>query len=530
MKKGVALLWVLVLSAVFMLIAGTMVTTITKEARFSVRIEESTKAYAAAKTGIDWARNQLLLDSNYLTGVNGQQIKVDGTCPGADCVIAVVKVYKPLPTSPVVVSSQGESSGVQRKLEYDVSSVIGKTIVPSDPNNIEASGLNDGSGGFLYTNKESFSLQFDFWFSDDGIQPVVFGLDDGEGASSNSIALNIQSSGAAFLEGLSKSSEINHNIGSYNAAAPPSSPLPTDFNPKSPYSYRAEISYLQGTAASIKIKAKDASESQYARYLCLGYASIDLKNQVLDFYSFHITTVEPSAYINNGTQGDGSYIGVGTASAGGPKIFIDNIVLTQSNYYSRAGYVPPSSIPPSSPTVMDFEGLDPSAGWIAINPYNEKTYSIAKVAESSEIIDPSSTAIAGTKSLFTHGGFPHWLGGDGCTPIESDTYDAVMYRDIILPNAASRLTFKLKSSIGSSSYGDKNRITIYNQTGGGTLIKEWSTAIGDLITGTSVNYGPTTTYQFDFNEAYAGKTIRFYARSHVGCWQASMVVDDINIQ
>jgi len=152
-----------------------------------------------------------------------------------------------------------------------------------------------------------------------------------------------------------------------------------------------------------------------------------------------------------------------------------------------------------------------------------KSGSIIPSAQNS-VTDPTGSALAGTYSAYTRGTYP---GVVSCT--EHD-YDGVMYKDFSLSAGSYRLTFINRSSIGSTGY-DKNRISLINVTDSST-IKEWSTSgcgNGTLVTGTSVSYGSLTTYTQDFTLG-ATKTIRYYARSHNGGWQATMLIDNIYVR
>lgn len=148
------------------------------------------------------------------------------------------------------------------------------------------------------------------------------------------------------------------------------------------------------------------------------------------------------------------------------------------------------------------------------------------VAVAGSVGDPVGYAISGAYSAYVRGTYP---GAVGHT--ENDSYDGIMYKDFMLPTISTTktLSFSVNSSIGSTSY-DHNRIDIYNQTAGGTLIKEWSTSgygAGGLTTATNVNYGGVASYSQTFDSTYSGKTIRIYFRSHCGGWDASMLIDDI---
>jgi uncharacterized protein (UPF0333 family) len=92
-KKGIALLWSLVISLVMLLISGTMVSIIVKDSQSSVRIEESAQAYAAAKSGMDWGIWYLNSQQTGTTfpvtfDINGSQVQTTvDVIPGTPTII-----------------------------------------------------------------------------------------------------------------------------------------------------------------------------------------------------------------------------------------------------------------------------------------------------------------------------------------------------------------------------------------------------------------------------------------------------------
>lgn len=113
MKKGVALIWVLVLSTVLLLMTNMMVDIIVKESRFGSNIVDSTRAYLAAESGITWGKDYL---KTYIANpsANAFDIKVDN--------ISVHVTYQQLPEGGYLIGSNADSNGVNRKIEYRVKS------------------------------------------------------------------------------------------------------------------------------------------------------------------------------------------------------------------------------------------------------------------------------------------------------------------------------------------------------------------------------------------------------------------------
>lgn len=285
MKKGVALLWVLVLSVVLLIITGTMVSYIIKESRFSINIEDSTKAYSAAKTGIEWGRNELDIPN----GSTGADIEIE---PGQ--VMANVTIDR---VSNKIVS-RGQSGQVRRQLEYQVSQNPGTTIYPV---NMDAMPLGPYD--------DSVEMQFDFWGtgtgnSSDGSR---VGLDDKAviGTDQNSISMVLTSAGNVNLK------IISGKLG----ALPPFAALNSQGTPLvlpvgGPYDYQASIKYVKDTSVSLIIR-KRVKVGDIVTFECMGSVIVDASTYGFGpFTSFDAEGGVNRTYITDNTvyeNGDSHY-------------------------------------------------------------------------------------------------------------------------------------------------------------------------------------------------------------------------------
>ncbi len=177
MKKGVALIWAVILCAVLMLIATIITTAVIKESQFSVRIDSSVRAYSAASSGIEWGKYCIESEAEKNAG------NPSPPDPAAAC-LNDIKTFNINSTpnnvkynvvitgaSPrYVIKSTGEvGTDVKRTLEYVYSAVPLTGILNGNLGSVSNLGL---SGSFL--------LSYDFWVvpssqSEFGVQNTASG-------------------------------------------------------------------------------------------------------------------------------------------------------------------------------------------------------------------------------------------------------------------------------------------------------------------------------------------------------------------
>ncbi len=305
-KKGVALIWSLVLSAVLLLISGTMVSYIVKESQFSVKITDSAKAYTYAKSGVEWA-NQNIADRNnqsppqspevtdYIIDLNNDSTpEIRITISG--CVAnPVTGIYESC-----IIESTGISQEVTRKLEYQMIPTELKKVTPSLLGSTE-----------LGTNTESFVLQFDLWSEDSTPEPLTIGVDNSSGGY---LGFRLESSGqtAAVYQENSSTAEIVEIIGNIDLD-----------EITQPYGHRVILKYIDDTAFQVTI-------NKYSNgiYECLYKKVVDIAS--IDFGDLNSLYLSGSGATYN--PGENDYIAIGDSR-------IDNL-------YSSTEV--PEVIPPSN--------------------------------------------------------------------------------------------------------------------------------------------------------------------------------------
>lgn len=155
-KRGASLIWALVMSASLLFIAVTMASFVIRESQMSVRMDESSRAYAAAESGIEWGKycveSLTLCDNTYESPVfylSDSQY--------------TVKVTVDTETK---IESLGTSNGVNRKLEYILST---------------ANTLQEVSNPIVgtFTIDGSYVQQFDYWTDGTGFASIGVGNSTG---------------------------------------------------------------------------------------------------------------------------------------------------------------------------------------------------------------------------------------------------------------------------------------------------------------------------------------------------------------
>lgn len=276
-KKGVALIWALVLSAILLIISTTMVTYIIQESQFSVRISESTAAYSYASSGIEWANHELENGG----GASTNEFDINGDGETDTTVVISTGDCSGGEDTDFCISSTGVSGDVTRKLEHEVTPMVANPIdLYNPPQSVKVS----------EDNSESFEMSFRFW----GSHSSYFGLNqDGDSDNLNNpylaMRIQIENDGTRHdnvkLEYRDKSGNSNATEPIYDLFIDDESSGDTDGDGiieyrRNPYEYRATIRYIKDTAASIKICRKIESGGTES-FDCLGGASLDLNGKDL---------------------------------------------------------------------------------------------------------------------------------------------------------------------------------------------------------------------------------------------------------
>lgn len=290
-RRGVALIWVLVLSTVLLITSTTMVSYIIKESQFSVRIEESTQVYAAAKSGIDWAKWKL--DSKKPLDVLAPSYAFDllGNDGVPDTTVTIDESQK-------TITSASIYNNVTRKLKYKVTPTKSAALDLKDKIN------SNPSGKWIGTNNESFDIQFDFWGGS-----VPFGLGVYDSANNTNLFLDVDTSGSTRLK--ATAAGVTYQSDPINQLLSAQSSL---------FYYKAKIKYIKNTAAKLSIETFDLSTLSYS---CLDETTLDLTNLSLgNLARLYVTSPSTVRYIENGDLTDGTYITIGNP---GSFRYVDNL-------------------------------------------------------------------------------------------------------------------------------------------------------------------------------------------------------------
>ena len=176
MKKGVALIWAVVLCAVLMLIATIITTAVIKESQFSVRVDSSVRAFSAASSGIEWGKYciQDNLEKNAgspepAAACYGPNSFTIASNPNNEEYTVTILKGSELPSPSYKITSVGKVGiDVKRVLEYKYTAV--------DMASVENNELTSPNA---INFKNSFTLSYDFWL--DKINPasrVEFGVEN----------------------------------------------------------------------------------------------------------------------------------------------------------------------------------------------------------------------------------------------------------------------------------------------------------------------------------------------------------------
>jgi hypothetical protein len=331
-KKGIALLWSLVLCGLLLIISGTMVSFMVKESRMSINIEDSTQAYAHARTGIDWAKM-------FLQGKRG--VEANGTYSfSMDPLVAgdelSVEISGDLSAGTTIIRSTGDSLGVKRAIEYKVTNNSGTVI---NPNPTPPYGTP-----LPAANTDSFTLQFDMWSDGTGFPtqtanndiPIIGLTSNATPAGMGSptrISLGLTTSNASLgdnpsgiiISTISSANTVSRVPLTWNPTFTSFANINSDASSSVPYRYRVMLTYLNGTQVSAKLMVKSSGAG--GEYVCVAYGVADVSGLEfgdLRYLLSHGVGITGGETISNDPVIAGSYIQLQKTAAGG-HIYIDNI-------------------------------------------------------------------------------------------------------------------------------------------------------------------------------------------------------------
>jgi|GEM_PF-3812132 len=261
-KRGVALIWTLLTISILLFVTSTMANFIIRESQMSVRVEDSTKAYALAQSGIEWSKQYAAsnADASVLSLVS-ENIPLSAVF-GANTGTVTVSVSRDTPTSPVKIISEGSYAGVGRKLQHTIVSNVAKEI--PKVNLLSAK----------YRTDASYDFQFDIWKKEGSTESVKFGLREG----SKTLSVEYNGSNVFTISAFDGATQIGTKSvpiveGSYT-------PVQTS------YAIRVKVRYLESTAVQMTIyRMADPG----GMFICNNTATIDLNGsdfsmQTASFY------------------------------------------------------------------------------------------------------------------------------------------------------------------------------------------------------------------------------------------------------
>ncbi len=263
-KKGVALIWAVVLSGVMLMVSGAIVSYILKESRFVMSMEQSSAAYFGARTGMEWALHRI--------SEQGQQ--------GGE---------QPEETETVVffIEDIGESEEVRVEVTIEREEDGGHRIIGTGSSNQTIRSLEYYHNPYPFSrvlidenppdtlvgdNTESFELQFDFWTENEFPDTeVFFGLEGEEGhirTSFNSLLPQVELESDPQQHGERGIIDFVDGVDIYS-----------DTNRRQKYNFRANLYYIKDTVATLTILMMDPND--FGIYDCVGRESIDVN--AIDF-------------------------------------------------------------------------------------------------------------------------------------------------------------------------------------------------------------------------------------------------------
>lgn len=250
-KRGVALIWTMVLGSILIIISVTMSSYIIKESKFSVNIEDSVKSYFAASSGINFALNKISKltitdpspNGDYSLDIDGDSIE-ETTYSISDC------TDDPISRKYIQckIVSTAVYNGVTRAIEHKTRQVNRKAI--------DISPLGSGAIPTMPSppteNINSFQISYKIWTDSSENDTLNAFLGAG---SSNSFSIGSQESyimaglengklsirAKAIGETETLKSELSN--AAWNAVFPRSDP----------YTYEIELRYLKDTSATARL-------------------------------------------------------------------------------------------------------------------------------------------------------------------------------------------------------------------------------------------------------------------------------------
>lgn len=277
MKKGASLIWAVVVATALLFIAVTTASFVIKESQMSIRMDDSSRAYAAAESGIEWGKycveNLTECDSSYTSptfNVGGSQYSVKVTVTASE----------------TKIESLGTSNGVNRKLEH--------VITPNNALDIASNPITNN-----FTVAGSYVQQFDYW-TNGAPGSAKIGL----GNSTGSKAIYLEHIGNDFFLSANNSVSVrSSNNNSQNKKITIDSAKISE--PDNKYALQVRIEYFKDL--SVKMTISERNFGVGSSFSCIS------PTLVIDLRGFGISTNELTKFYYSATPtpapltiGDGS--------------------------------------------------------------------------------------------------------------------------------------------------------------------------------------------------------------------------------
>lgn len=262
-KKGIAILWVLVLSSILIIISVTTVSHITMELRNTSRIASSAISFSHANSGLAWAKNHIAKNNN--TNELGGTFFLDFDNDSTNDVEVIISDEG---NSNFFIRSTGKNNDARRSIEYRISPL------PVTTAELSPDGLGSDSALIKSDNNDSFHLSFSFEPKDANNQSFEIGLTTSaisnpapEGTIKHITAALAQGEGGTKMK-ISTSS----NVGVKEEYSETLSPLEIGGNYPA-FRFIGSIRYIKNTAAIFRITGTNPDGS----ISCIGIVSVNLE-------------------------------------------------------------------------------------------------------------------------------------------------------------------------------------------------------------------------------------------------------------
>jgi hypothetical protein len=282
-RRGASLVWAVVLCGVMMLVMGTMSAFIIKESRMSIRMDDSSRAYAAAESGLEWARMCLAFtsckDSLSITTTTPYQLGGNSGKSLNDAKYYVTIKLEDNDNDGSVddytITSRGESNGVNRQLEHKYEDGSAELI---DSDSIDTDNQRIPSG-FVEIDG-SFTLSFYYWANDASrINNSLFGIQNTTAKDQIAVSISDNDFDLSIID-YNSSLTFTDSRTDTNPNSTYKDPIEVSDSMSTPYSVLVELKYLRNTSARLTVMQYNETNGAYE---CKGTKTVFLAANNFDF-------------------------------------------------------------------------------------------------------------------------------------------------------------------------------------------------------------------------------------------------------